>query len=116
MIDKDKLRELAADPKNKVPDIWAGLGFNNDAAFYYHLNKDAEAKRIFKEGRKAVITARSGGDAGALPDGRASARRPKRRAGKKSKKKAAKRAAPPPQRSCQSRSQRRTAPQDSARV
>lgn len=54
-IDKNKLRELVSDPKAKTKTVWAGLGFNSDANFYYSLKQDPEAKQIFdsRPGRHA---------------------------------------------------------------
>lgn len=84
MIDKDKLRELAADPNAKTKDIFKGLGFNNYATFAYQLNKDPDAKRVFEETRSAAKINGGGGV-------KASAKKPRRR----SQKRAAKRSAPP---------------------
>lgn len=52
-IDKNKLRELVADPKARTKDIAKALGFTNDATFYYALKIDAEAKEIFDSRRGA---------------------------------------------------------------
>jgi hypothetical protein len=79
-IDKDKLRELIADPKAKTKDIFIALGFNSDASFYYALKNDAEAKEIFDS--------RPG----------ARAKGPKTSATKEGKKSSAKSAAPPAKR------------------
>lgn len=81
-IDKDRLRELASDPKNKAKDIRDALGFKNDAALHYQLNKDEEAKRIYAD----RASAKSAGDG----KGKASARKPRR-----SSKQATTRATPP---------------------
>ena len=85
-IDKDKLRELAADPKNGLKEICDGLGIA-DPTLYQHMGRDPELKRIYTEARASAKAARNGG----AVEGKASARKP----GKKAKKKAAKRAAPP---------------------
>jgi hypothetical protein len=69
-MDIDKLRELAADPRNKAKDIRDALGFNNDAALHYELNKDPEAKKIYSE---RASKSGGGGDDG----GKASARKPR---------------------------------------
>jgi len=53
-IDKDKLRELASDGSNATSDISEGLGLGAPHNLYYHLNKDAELKKIFEDGRASV--------------------------------------------------------------
>ena len=51
MIDKDKLEELLADENATFESIYGDLGFNNEAAFYYHLKKDSDAKKLFADWR-----------------------------------------------------------------
>lgn len=80
-IDKDKLRELIADPKAKTKDIAKALGFTNDATFYYALKIDTEAKEIFDS------------RPGARTKGPKTSAKSSRKGGKKS---SAKSAAPPP--------------------
>jgi hypothetical protein len=80
MIDTDKLKELLADENATTESIYGGLGYNNTAAFYYHLKKDPEAKRLFQDWRAAH---RRTGNAGTKTRGQGKA------------KKSAQRAAPP---------------------
>lgn len=53
-IDRDKLRQLAADGTNTTADISEKLGLGGPHNLHYHLNKDADLKRIFEEGREAA--------------------------------------------------------------
>jgi hypothetical protein len=62
-MDKDKLRELLADANATTESIYSGLGYNNEAALYYHLKKDPEAKALFSEWR--ALHRRSGSGKGA---------------------------------------------------
>ena len=102
MIDKTKLAELLADENATTESIYSGLGYNNEAAFYYHLKKDSEAKKLFADWRATHkrTSARRGGGSSRVAKGA----------------KRAKRATPPPQRECQTAHQRRTFTQAEARI
>lgn len=82
-MDKEKLKELAGDPKVSATEIYAAFGYKNDVTFYYHLKQDPELKRIYTEGRLAAKEARR-----ALPKSAkksAKAPRPRRKSGRKQK-------------------------------
>lgn len=90
MIDKEKLRELASNPANKVKDICEGLGIS-DPTLYQTMGRDPELKQIFQTARAEAKAARAaGGDGGH----KVSARSTRKKTHRASKKKA-KRAAPP---------------------
>jgi hypothetical protein len=58
-IVREKLKELASDPRLTGKAILEQLGFKNYAAFDYALDKDPEARRIFNDGRAEAKTAKA---------------------------------------------------------
>jgi hypothetical protein len=95
-IDKDKLRELALDPRNGVKEICAGLGMA-DPTFYQHLDRDPELKKTYQEARDQMRANRD------------TAKGSKPRAIKASTRQTGKPFNPPPQWECQGRHRSRAA-------
>jgi len=107
-IDKERLRELASDPANKIKDICNGLGIA-DPTLYQAMGRDPELKRIFQEARAAAKAARK--------SRRWRAKSFSSQTRKEVVEEVFQTRCPPPQRSCQNRRhQRRSAAEDSARV
>ena len=88
-IDKERLRQLVADPKAKTKAIAKALGYTNDATFYYALKMDAEAKEIFDS--RPGARAKSG------------TKKSSKRATRKGSKKSTSADTPPPHAACQAR-------------
>lgn len=64
-IDRERLKELASDPKQTSESICAGLGLANSQALYYEMQKDPTLRTLFDECRVAARAAR-----GAAPGSR----------------------------------------------
>jgi hypothetical protein len=59
-IDREMLRTLASDPKHNGESISAALGLGKIHNLYYEINKDADLKTIYSEGRAAAKAQRGG--------------------------------------------------------